>query len=178
MLSKKLRRWEPAAFLVTAALGPLLHFTYQWSGENNIIAAFSAVNESTWEHMKLLFVPLFLMTLLEMVVFTEQYRNFLAVKFVSILLGLVLIPALFYTYSGIWGRTSTAVDIAIFYIAAAVSILVSLRLLEKGRFTGGALQIGGLLGLWALAFLFVWFTYQPPAIALFQDAVTGTRGLG
>ena len=50
--------WALAGFLFTGALGSLLHFTYEWSG-GLLTAAFSADNESTWEHMKLLFVPLF-----------------------------------------------------------------------------------------------------------------------
>ena len=34
-MSKKLRRWELAAFLIAAAvIGPLLHFAYGWSGGN------------------------------------------------------------------------------------------------------------------------------------------------
>ena len=177
-MSNKLRRWELASFLFAAAAGPLLHFTYQWSGENAIVASFSAVNESTWEHMKLLFVPMFLFSLAEMAVLSEQYRNFLAAKAASILLGLVLIPALYYTYTGVWGRSLMALDVAVFYIALAAAHLVGLRLLRKGRLTGGALQIGALLGLWALAFLFVWFTYRPPHIALFLDPATGVYGLG
>ena len=177
-MSKKLRRWELAAFLIAAAAGPLLHFAYGWSGENAVVAAFSAVNESTWEHMKLLFVPLFLTTLVEMAALTEQYRNFLAVKAASILLGLLLIPALYYTYTGIWGQSRAYLDIAVFYIALAAAHWAGLRLLRRGRLSGGALQIGALLGLWALAFLFVWFTYRPPHIALFLDPVTGTYGLG
>lgn len=174
---KKLRRWEIAAFLFTGIVGPLLHFTYGWSGENSIIAAFSSVNESTWEHMKLLFVPLFLTTLVEMVVFVDRYHNFLAAKFLSILLGLIAIPVLYYTYTGIWGQSSPVVDIAIFYVAAAVTFWVGYRLLERGKFTGGALQVAGLLGLWAIAFLFVWFTYTPPEIAVFQDPITGLYGI-
>ena len=39
-------------------LGTLLHFTYEWFGENLFIASFSAVNESTWKHLKLLFFPM------------------------------------------------------------------------------------------------------------------------
>ena len=116
MITKKLRRWEIANFLVVGIAGPLLHFAYEWSGHNSIIAAFSAVNESTWEHMKIFFLPLFLMTLLEMMVFTERYRNFLAVKTVAVLAGTALIPVLYYTYTGVWGRGSMAADIAIFYI--------------------------------------------------------------
>ena len=117
MITKKLRRWEIANFLVVGIAGPLLHFAYEWSGHNSIIAAFSAVNESTWEHMKIFFLPLFLMTLLEMMVFTERYRNFLAVKTVAVLAGTALIPVLYYTYTGVWGRGSMAADIAIWAAA-------------------------------------------------------------
>ena len=177
MITKKLRRWEIANFLVAGIAGPLLHFAYEWSGQNRIIAAFSAVNESTWEHMKIFFLPLFLMTLLEMMVFTERYRNFLAVKTVAVLAGTVLIPVLYYTYTGVWGRGSMAADIAIFYIAAAFSSLVSYLLLEKGKLVGSGKQVVGLLLLWAVAFAFVWFTYRPPHIALFYDAVSGRYGL-
>lgn len=34
-------------FLFISVLGVLLHFTYEWSGDNPIVALFSAVNEST-----------------------------------------------------------------------------------------------------------------------------------
>ena len=53
-MKKRLLLWEAAGFLFTAAVGALLHFTYDWSGGTVLAAAFSAVNESTWEHMKLL----------------------------------------------------------------------------------------------------------------------------
>ena len=174
---KKLRRWEISGFFFTALVGPALHFTYRWSGENRIVAAFSAVNESTWEHMKLLFVPVFLFTLAEMVVLTGRYRNLLAAKLAGILAGLGAIPVLFYTYTGIVGRGSTAADIAIFYVSAALVYWVSYRLLESGRLSGGALQIGSLLVLWGIAFLMVYFTYAPPHIALFRDPVTGLWGI-
>ena len=62
-------------------------------------------------------------------------------------------------------------------LAALAAFLLSIRLLERGRLAGGALQIGGLLGLWALAFLFVFFTFRPPHIALFQDPLTGLYGI-
>ena len=109
---KKLRRWEIAGFLFTALAGPLLHFAYQWSGERRIVAAFSAVNESTWEHMKLLFVPVFLFSLLEMAVLAGRYRNLLAVKLAVTLAGLAAIPVLFYTYTGVLGQGCMAADIA------------------------------------------------------------------
>ena len=61
-MKRKLRRWEIVGFAVTGLLGTLLHFVYDWTGEMRVAAAFSAVNESTWEHMKLLFVPFLVFT--------------------------------------------------------------------------------------------------------------------
>lgn len=53
-------------FLFISILGTLLHFTYEWSQNNAIVGLFSAVNESTWEHLKLLFFPMFFLTLFEL----------------------------------------------------------------------------------------------------------------
>ena len=39
-------------------LGTILHFTFTFSNNNPIVGIFSAVNESTWKHLKLLFFPM------------------------------------------------------------------------------------------------------------------------
>ena len=52
-------------FIFISILGVLLHFTYEWSGDNPAIGLFSAVNESTWEHLKLIFFPMLLLTMIE-----------------------------------------------------------------------------------------------------------------
>ena len=44
-----------AGIIFTLATGTLLHFTYEWSGENPFVALYSPVSESVWEHLKLLF---------------------------------------------------------------------------------------------------------------------------
>lgn len=94
-MKRELRRWEIVGFAVTGLVGTLLHFVYGWSDGSRVAAAFSAVNESTWEHMKLLFLPYFVFAVVEFIVFSEAFRNFFAVKAVSILLGLAAIPTLF-----------------------------------------------------------------------------------
>ena len=177
LMTRRLRRWELAGFLVTGVLGPLLHFVYRWSGESPVAAAFAPVNESVWEHMKLLFFPLFLAALAELTVLTPRYRNLLAVKLVSIAAGVLLVPVLYYTYTGVWGRSCMAADIAVFYLCAAAAQLLSCRLLERGCLDGGGKQVAGLFGLWAMAFAFIWFTAHPPALGIFQDPVTGLFGL-
>lgn len=52
-------------FFFISILGVLLHFTYEWSNDNPAVGLFSAVNESTWEHLKLIFFPMLLLTMME-----------------------------------------------------------------------------------------------------------------
>ena len=49
-------------FFVISAIGTLLHFAYNFCGENIFIAPFSAVNESVWEHLKIAVMPMFIWT--------------------------------------------------------------------------------------------------------------------
>ena len=75
-MKRELRRWEIVGFAATGLVGTLLHFVYGWSDGSRVAAAFSAVNESTWEHMKLLFLPYFVFAVVEFIVFSEAFRNF------------------------------------------------------------------------------------------------------
>lgn len=176
-MQKKLLRWELAGFLFVGAVGSLLHFLFSWTGNAPLAAAFSAVNESTWEHMKLLFVPFFLFTMVQFVVFAEPLRNFFAVKGAAALLGLLAIPALFYTFNGMFGKTPDWFNVLIFFLADALMFFVSRRMLLRGTLRGGTRQLAGFLLLWALAFAFVFFTYRPIHLPLWQDPTNGLYGL-
>ena len=166
--------WELAGFIWTGAAGTALHFFYEWSGYSRWAAVISAVNESTWEHMKLLLVPLFLFSLVQ--VWFADEPNFLAVRGLSALIGTALIPVLYYTYTGAWGRHETWIDIGIFFVAAAVTFWLDSRWLHQGRFAAGWQQVLGVILLWGLMALFIFFTNRPPHWALFRDPQTGLFG--
>ena len=176
-MRKSFVRWQLAGFIFTGISGVLLHFLYDWSGKNRLAAAFSAVNESTWEHMKLLFFPMLLFSAVEYPFVGEEYENFWSVKAVGTLTGLLLIPALFYTWNGVLGPSPDWVNITIFFIAAAMVYWLELRL--SARLTGaGKLWQGVALALLlALAAVFILWTYTPPRLPLFRDPVTGGYGL-
>ena len=89
-----------------------------------MVAPFSGISESTWEHMKLLFWPLFLFALVQRLFFKDQ-ENYWCVKLAEILLGLVLIPVLFYTYNGVFGKSPDWINIAIFYVTALLVFFLS-----------------------------------------------------
>jgi len=171
IMGKRLRRWEIVGWIAIGIVGPLLHFVYEWSGRNRVIAAVSAVNESVWEHMKILFFPLLLLLLMELGVFAGHYRNFLAVKLTAILAGLITVPTLFYTYSGVLGENVSSIDVAIYYIAAAISGITTCILAERGKLVGTWKQVLAFLGLLILGFFFVWFTYYTPSLGIFRGAL-------
>ena len=176
-MRRRLFLWEAAGFFFGAAAGTLLHFLYDWSGGSTLAAVISGVNESTWEHMKLFFVPVFLFTVVQVCILGQSYSNILAVRTVSTLVGLALIPILFYTYTGILGYSVSWVNIAIFYLSALTAFALDFRLLRSGKLSAPWQQLAGLAALWALAFAFVWCTFQPPRLGLWRDPVTGSFGV-
>lgn len=154
-------------FLFVSVLGTALHFLYEWTGENVLAALVSGVNESVWEHMKLLFVPVFLSLVL-------TGSNW-AVGAVSLLAGLLLIPTVYYAYTGALGFRIAAVDISLFYLAAALVFWLRRRL--EGRWEGRWQQAAGLVVLTVLALAFLVWTFYPPRFPLWQDPVSGSFGL-
>lgn len=174
---QKLFRWELAGGVVVIVVGALLHFVYGWSGQNPVVGALVPVNESTWEHLKLLIVPMLIFTLVEYFAVGKQWSAFLPAKALAILLGMAVNVTLFYTYSGIVGKNFLWADILTFVIAVACSYRFSWIYLN--RVTEAALwqQIAALCVLGVVLVAIVAFTYAAPRIGLFEDPVTHTYGM-
>ena len=174
MSDRRWRTWELVGLLFTIALGNLLHFVYDWTGKSVAAALFSAVNESTWEHMKLLAVPWILFSLVEYIVLRSG--GIAGPRAAGLLVGLAAIPLLFYGYKGIVGQGNMIVDILIFQVAVLLAFWVSWCIQGKRKLSGKPWQwLGGLL-LLAAGVLFVLWTYGPPQLAVFMDPLTGQVG--
>ena len=167
--------WQLMGFAIVALLGTLLHFVYEWLGEAEWIAAISGVNESTWEHMKLLFWPMLIYALGQRLAFRER-EDFFSVKLHGALLGLILIPVLYYTYNGVIGHSPDWINIAIFFIAAAVAYIYEARLLYRGIKHPIPSRLALLL-LLLIAALFVAFTFYTPRLEIFRDPLTDSYGI-
>lgn len=161
---KKLRKKEIIGFIFTAVLGTLLHFTYNWSGKNGFVALFSAVNESTWEHLKLLFIPAAIFGVIEYFTDGRELQGFLTVKAAGIWVGMLSVVVLYYTYTGIIGRNFMWLDILIFFIGCAVISLYTLK--YANRIYGS--NFAGILLLIVSIIAFFVFTYFPLDIGLFR----------
>lgn len=176
MTDRKWRTWEIIGLLFTIAVGNLLHFVYNWSGRDDIVAAFASVNESTWEHMKLLAVPWILWSIIEWLALRGKKNPVLAARAGGLLTGLLAIPALFYTYQGITGAYSDLVNIAIFQVAVLLAFWVSWRMQDRRRLNSTLWKWLGGLFLLGTAVLFVVWSYDPPQLAVFVDPITKQIG--
>lgn len=162
-------------FGVTAAGGTILHFLYDWLGGEEWIAPFSGVNESTWEHMKLLFWPTFIFAIVQGRFFGDR-KDFWCVKLRGMIVGLGLIPIIFYTYNGAIGKSPDWLNIAIFFISAAAAYIYEARLFKSERVKCRAPWLA-FAALALIGLLFVIFTFRTPELGIFLDPITGDYGM-
>lgn len=175
-MKKSLKLWQIGGFVFTGIAGVLLHFLYDWSDNSIIVAPFSAVNESIWEHMKLLFFPMFVFALVEYKFIGKYYENFLCAKLAGTITGLLLIPIIYYTYTGVLGINADWFNIVIFFIAAGVAYYLE-NLLMRNKLGFCKSSCVAFVILCFIAVLFVVMTFIQPKIPLFQDMTTGNYGI-
>ena len=174
-MKKSIPVWQMWGFIFTGILGTMLHFLFDLSGENAVVGLFSAVNESIWEHIKLLFYPMVLFAILQYRLWCREVKFFWCIKLVGILVGTAIIPVLYYTYTGILGVSADWFNITIFFIAAGVACWLETKLFQKENLIKCKGKFAVLI-LMLMAVVFSVLTFWPPRIPLFQDPITGTYG--
>ena len=174
-MNKNIKLWSFAGFTLTVAGGTLLHFLYNLTNQNILVAPFSSVNESTWEHMKLIFFPQFFFALFQCKYF-KDYKNFWCVKLTGILTGLLMIPVLFYTYNGAVGKSPDWLNISIFFIAAAIAYITEAHIFMKRPDTCKNQKLCFFIIL-LIGLFFIIFTFLTPKLPIFKDAINGSYGI-
>ena len=174
-MNRSIGLWLLMGFAVTSLVGTLLHFMYEWLGGALWVAPFSGVNESTWEHMKLLFWPMLIFAVVQSFFFRDR-ADFWCITLRGIVLGLVLIPVIFYTYNGAFGKSPDWLNIAIFFICAAIAYIYEYRMLCSDRSFCRSKK-PSLALLFIIALMFVLFTFAPPTLEIFRDPTSDTFGI-
>lgn len=178
MTDRRWRKWELAGLFLTLIFGNLLHFVYDWSGQNSVVAAFAAVNESTWEHMKLLAMPGVIWSLVEAVALRSSRQSVLMARALGLLAGLVTIPTVYYTYTGALGVSSMIVDVVLFQAWRCCWARWSpWRVLAKNKLTGPIWARWGCCFCWASRRCSSGGRMLRRLLPIFIDPTNGTVGL-
>ena len=116
MKKLSIKQYEIISTIFILIIGTLLHFTYKWSNNNTIVGIYSATNESTWEHLKLVFYPMLITTIIGNILYKYKIPNYLCIKTKGIIISILFIIISFYTYSGIIGTNYGIINILLFII--------------------------------------------------------------
>lgn len=165
----KLKKYTITGAIIVSVLGTLFHFAYDFTGQNFLVGLFTPVNESTFEHMKLVFFPMLFFWLFTRKKFLKISPCSESAYLFSTLLGTLLIPVLFYTYTGILGYNISALDISTFYISVIIAFYTFYKNTNSCKFEKhkSLLVFLNLL----LAALFIIFTVNPPELGIFVSPI-------
>ncbi len=157
--------------IIIGLFGTLLHFTYELSHHNKGVAIFSAVNESTWEHIKICMTPTILWSLLYIC-----KPNYIIALSLTLLTIIVLIPILFYTYTAFTKKSMLVIDVICFYVTVITSQLVFKYFIDLNTLPSIYTYLSIILFVIEMICYFT-FTYYPFKNFIFKDPITGKYGL-
>lgn len=157
-----------------------LHFLYDVI-KRPIIGIFSPVNESVWEHLKLVFWPIIIIWISSYYLFKSEFNidfnSWFVAMTVSVITSMLIIVAFYYTYTGALGFQSIILDIFSLVLGVIVGQYLSLHIYQYSNpspnITGTSLI---LVLLMAIAFFI--FTFYPPHLPIFLDNRLRTYGIG
>ena len=163
------------AIVFVILIGTLLHFTYELSHHNKFVAIFSAVNESTWEHIKICMTPTILFSLYDGFYYGMS-GNYLIAKSMCLLTIILLIPILFYTYTVFTKKSILIIDIICFCITAICSEKVFYYIVNLEMLPYIYTYLASIL-LFIEIGCYMYLTFNPLINFIFKDPITHKYGL-
>lgn len=160
-----IKKFETVSFFFASIVGTLMHFVFGWTNKSPVTALIAPVNESVFEHLKLTFFPLLIFAIFEYFFIGKINSGFFYIKAKSILLGILSVVLLYYTYSGIIGQNYMIADVLIFYISILISTLYFIKNYKPNKCS----NISGIVIFILVWIIFIIFTFKTPHINLFLD---------
>lgn len=159
-MNKKFCKYTAFGMLFNFIFGTLLHFLYEWTGKNPIIGLFAPMNESVFEHLKMLYFPMLIWVMIGYYKYAGKNRGYFPAAFVGLICGLLTMPVIFYTYTAFTKTEILFVDIIIFILSIiiAYSIFCFIYLNYHWQF----FSVKGGIFLWEIVFVMfiVYYFFQ------------------
>jgi hypothetical protein len=178
-ICKELKLFSKEFFIdiiVISIIGTIFHFLYEFSGRNLLVAIFSAVNESVWEHIKIAVIPTYIVAIVKMWIMEERKCNLWTSLFFKVLTLILLIPTLFYGYQLIFKSENLVLDIIIFYISIIISEVIEYIVQNKFSISAKVEDVFKYINILNIC-LFVLFTFKPPRLEIFRDKLENKFGI-
>jgi len=161
--------------IIICIIGTILHFTYELSNHNKVVGLFSAVNESTWEHIKISLSATLFYSIIDLYLYGNNYNYFFA-KFISLLVLIILIPLIFHIYKIIFKKTNLIFDIIYFYIVIFISNYTFYKILTLNNISY-LLNYLSIIGVFMIFAFYMRATLLPIKNEIFKDPITKKYGI-
>ena len=164
-----MKKIKTIAVFIIFALSILSHFIYKWI-PNDIFSILFPVNESIWEHMKLLVTPVLIFSLFEYIIYRRKninFNNFLFSYSVSMILGIIIYLLIYLPIDSIFGHNAF-VAIGLLFITFIFMEIISYYIMRYKN-----IKFSNIIGIGIIIFLYIifgYFTYNPPYNDLFYDS--------
>lgn len=158
-------------------LGSLLHFLFDWTKHNKVVAILAAVNESYWEHIKIAVWPVMLLQITLFIAGGNQFPSFVPAATIALYSIPISMVGLIFLYKSISKRNILWLDISLFFVVIAVAQSLFVLLLQQLNPTTGTVVLA-VLFLVGLTAAFLRFTFRPPQEPdVFIDPINKKYGL-
>ncbi len=157
-------------------LSVILHFIYEWM-PNQVISVIAPVNESIWEHMKLIISSSLIFSIIEYFIYQKKkipHNNFILSYGLASFLAVIIYLLLYVPLYDFYGHKVYIAISLLLLIFIFIQVLSS-YIMNKDRINYG--KVLGLLLIIVSYFLFGYFTYHPPKINLFYDHINKNYGI-
>lgn len=154
----------------------LSHYVYKFF-PNNITAIFFPVNESIWEHMKMLYTSIIIYSFIELIILKKAnllYHNFLFMVLFSSILIIPIFLSLYLPFYKMLGE-NLAITIFIMFISICIIEFLSYFILKNKKIPN--LTIFSLMLIIISYIIFGYLTYFPLETELFIDKVENKYGI-
>lgn len=172
------QKWIIKGIICLFLIGSLMHFLYDLSGENVVVGLIAAVNESVWEHTKMVLLPVICWWSFYYIIKGKEHNidknKWFTSALIALVTAIITIPMLFYFYTEAFGVEILAVDIFILFLAVLFGQLLAFHFYKYSK--GINLYISICIFL-LLIIVYAIFTFNPPHLPLFIDGMSGQYGI-
>ena len=162
-------------FLVFLLCFPL-HFIYDW-WPNSLFSIFAPVNESIWEHMKLIFTSYVFYGIFDYLLLKKNklnFNNFVFQLFIVPIIGIILYLIIFIPLYDNFGE-NMIISIGLLFIIIIIEEILSYLFLKYKNIKFN--NIIGVIGIIVVYIVFGYLTYKPIDNYLFFDIQESKYGI-
>ena len=161
--------------LATVILGTFWHFVYQLSGENFLIGLVAPINESVWEHLKIMFFPFVIIGGVAYFKLKPKKSSFWFGIFLGSIIGMLIVFFGYYLYT-LLISDSLIIDVLL-YIASIIVAMYIAWWCNINIKKNTVLEFLGIFGLIAAAIVLIYLTISPPDFKPFIEESSGQYGI-